>query len=463
MRALNSQDFALLSDHVYGQKGKNGIALVYDNNDDQKREVTLNGITYKVERIRENAQNGYFGAIYRRKDTNELVVVHRGTEFGTRQDREADMRMVKDHTNPQYNDANILTQEAEKLKNGKYRNALIYQTGHSLGGALAQLCGSRYSQYTETFNAFGAAGLKEALPINPLADRLIVNHRMGGDYVSSASNHLGRSIFYTTPLEVSNLRKGGFGTHSTEDDKFFANAGFRMPSSWDNLGSASDVYTSHAVSNFTPEHGLSVLSPNSPARKLAEDNMAMIERFNNYVKEEVRKSPDKFERSINLADNFIADNQRQYSNPHEQQERPQYAHLHQQMDSAKSYPNIEDMPQYAQNIYHQGKECFVDFCRHENIPYREEDLDRIGMSMAAAGYAQGLRGVSLIDVDERTREISIAHESPDLNEAVVNMDKAAVTPTAESLNQIQQTAQKFEYETQQRQLAQSQSRGMSIS
>ena len=197
--------------------------------------------------------------------------------------------------------------------------------------------------------------------------------------------------------------------------------------------------------------------------RLAEDNMAMIERFNNYVKEEVRKSPDKFERSINLADNFIADNQQQYSNPHEQQERPQYAHLYQQMDSAKSYPNIEDMPQYAQNIYHQGKECFVDFCRHENIHYREEDLDRIGMSMAAAGYAQGLRGVSLIDVDERTREISIAHESPDLNEAVVNMDKAAATPTAESLNQIQQTAQQFEYETQQRQLAQSQSRGMMIS
>ena len=137
------------------------------------------------------------------------------------------------------------------------------------------------------------------------------------------------------------------------------------------------------------------------------------------------------------------------------QQNNQYSQLH----SLK----IEDMPQYAQNIYHQGKECFVDFCRHENIPYREEDLDRIGMSMAAAGYAQGLRGVSLIDVDERTREISIAHESPDLNEAVVNMDKAAVTPTAESLNQIQQTTQQFEYETQQRQLAQSHSRGMMIS
>ena len=84
-----------------------------------------------------------FGAIYRRLDTNELIVVHRGTEFETRQDREADLRMVKDHTNPQYNDTKILTQEAKKLKNGKYRNASIYQTGHSLGGTLAQLCGKR--------------------------------------------------------------------------------------------------------------------------------------------------------------------------------------------------------------------------------------------------------------------------------------------------------------------------------
>ena len=365
MRALNSQDFALLSDHIYGKKDENGVKrLVFDN--EKNKEITLNGIKYAVERISDNPKNGYFGAIYRRLDTNELIVVHRGTEFETRQDREADMRMVKDHTNPQYNDARALTEVANAM--AKHNGAKIYQTGHSLGGALAQLCGSRYNQRTETFNAFGAAGLKEALPINPLSDRLIVNHRMGGDYVSSASNHLGRSIFYTTSLEVSNLRKGGFGTHSTEDDKFFANAGFRMPSSWDNLGSASDVYTSHAVSNFTPEHGLSILSPNSPARKLAEDNMAMIGRFNNYVKEEVRKSPDKFERSINLADKFIAENQQQYLTPYEQQERPQYAHLYQQMDSAKSDPNIEDMPQYAQHIYHQGKECFVDFCRHEKHP-----------------------------------------------------------------------------------------------
>ena len=174
-------------------------------------------------------------------------------------------------------------------------------------------------------------------------------------------------------------------------------------------------------------------------------------RGRSYTFEENERDVKKFWRTIDPYW-YLAQDENQREQPY------QYA----QTDIAKPALRIEDMPQYAQNIYHQGKECFVDFCRHENIHYREEDLDRIGMSMAAAGYAQGLRGVSLIDVDERTREISIAHESPDLNEAMVNMDKAAATPTEESLNQIQQTAQQFEYEEQQKQYAQSQSRGMSM-
>ena len=174
-------------------------------------------------------------------------------------------------------------------------------------------------------------------------------------------------------------------------------------------------------------------------------------RGRSYTFEENERDVKKFWRTIDPYW-YLAQDENQREQPY------QYA----QTDIAKPALRIEDMPQYAQNIYHQGKECFVDFCRDENIPYREEDLDRIGMSMAAAGYAQGLRGVSLIDVDERTREISIAHESPDLNEAMVNMDKAAVTPTAVSLNQIQQTAQRFENEEQQKQYAQSQSRGMSM-
>ena len=436
MIALNSQDFALLSDHIYGKKDENGEKkLVFDN--EKNKEITLNGIKYAVERISDNPKNGYFGAIYRRLDTNELVVVHRGTEFETRQDREADMRMVKSHTNPQYNDARALTEVANAM--AKHNGAKIYQTGHSLGGALAQLCGNRYGQRTETFNAFGAAGLKEALPINPLADRLIINHRMGGDYVSSASNHLGRSILYTTKNEVDNLRKGGFATQDTSDDNFLANK-------W-------NLYSSHAINNFTPEKGLSVLSPHSPAHQLAEENMAMLSRFNNLVKEKIRQSPQSFEKYINWADKFIAENQPQYSNPYEQQDRPQYAFLDLQINASK----LQNFSPENQKFFNTAMVHLTTYHKTNNLPIDEKKLQNSAMALTALAQSKNITDLTLFSV--KNDQYLIGNRNPTLNLASMDIGLSASIPVEKSFNQIQQTA---EYEEQQKQLAQSQSRGMSI-
>ena len=436
MRALNSQDFALLSDHIYGKKDENGEKkLVFDN--EKNKEITLNGIKYAVERISDNPKNGYFGAIYRRLDTNELVVVHRGTQFETRQDRESDMRMVKIHTNTQYNDARALTEVANAM--AKHNGAKIYQTGHSLGGALAQLCGNRYGQRTETFNAFGAAGLKEALPINPLADRLIINHRMGGDYVSSASNHLGRSILYTTKNEVDNLRKGGFATQDTSDDNFLANK-------W-------NLYSSHAINNFTPEKGLSVLSPHSPAHQLAEENMAMLSRFNNLVKEKIRQSPQSFEKYINWADKFIAENQPQYSNPYEQQDRPQYAFLDLQINASK----LQNFSPENQKFFNTAMVHLTTYHKTNNLPIDEKKLQNSAMALTALAQSKNITDLTLFSV--KNDQYLIGNRNPTLNLASMDIGLSASIPVEKSFNQIQQTA---EYEEQQKQLAQSQSRGMSI-
>ena len=439
MRALNSQDFALLSDHIYGKKDENGEKkLVFDN--EKNKEITLNGIKYTVEKISNNPQNGYFGAIYRRLDTNELVVVHRGTEFETRQDREADMRMVKDHTNPQYNDARALTEVANAM--AKHNGAKIYQTGHSLGGALAQLCGNRYGQRTETFNAFGAAGLKEALPINPLADRLIINHRMGGDYVSSASNHLGRSILYTTKNEVDNLRKGGFATQDTSDDNFLANK-------W-------NLYSSHAINNFTSEKGLSVLSPHSPAHQLAEENMAMLSRFNNLVKEKIRQSPQAFEKYINWADKFIAENQQQYLNPYEQQNRSQYAFLDPQINASK----LQNISPETQKLFNTAMVHLTTYHKTNNLPIDEKKLQNSAMALTALAQSKNITDLTLFSV--KNDQYLIGNRNPTLNLASMDIGLSASIPVEKSFNQIQQTAQLSEYEEQQKQLAQSQSRGISI-
>ncbi|HFC8496598.1 TPA: hypothetical protein ACFP3W_000783 [Neisseria subflava] len=141
-----------------------------------------------------------------------------------------------------------------------------------------------------------------------------------------------------------------------------------------------------------------------------------------------------------------------------QREQPyQYA----QTDIAKPALRIEDMPQYAQNIYHQGKQVLTDFFDKKGIAYDANSLDNIAMALASVGYPKYMRGVSLVNINNE--EIVIGHKAPELRTASVNMKIAANTPIEESLTKIQETAQAFEDEVQQKQIAQSQSRGIMIS
>lgn len=457
MRKLNSQDFALLSDHVYGNKGKDGVVrLVYDN--EANKEITLNGIKYAVEKIKENPENGYFGAVYRRLDNDERIVVHRGTEFGTRQDREADMRMVRDRTNPQYKDAAALTEFANSI--AKQNNVPIYQTGHSLGGALAQLCGHRYGHHTETFNAFGAAGLKEARPLNREALKNIVNHRMGGDYIAAAADHLGQSIFYTTPREVSNLRKGGFATPDTADDKFTANAGFSR-NGW---SVSSDLYDSHKVSNFTHVGGLSVLSPNSNARRLAQENREVLERFNDHVKEEIRQSPEKFEKYFNLADKYIAENNlRPNLYPEEHYvlnakasgvggfpdsviNRSEFS------QTAQSRPlTMDDMPEKARELCRQCRELLVEFDKEAGISRSSGEYDAVSRVMGVSSYAAGLPEAQFMHIEENG-QINIGYETPGgmRKQTSVHTDQALSTPLEDSIAQTRQAQKDLALAAEQR-------------
>lgn len=120
---------------------------------------------------------------------------------------------------------------------------------------------------------------------------------------------------------------------------------------------------------------------------------------------------------------------------------------------------LEAIPQHAQNIYQQSKQIFTEFCNKKDISYDERSLDNIAMALAAEGYANKMRGASLINIKENG-QILIGDKAPELRTASVDMQKAAVTPIEESLIKVQVTAQQFELETQQRQLVQVQSRGI---
>lgn len=122
--------------------------------------------------------------------------------------------------------------------------------------------------------------------------------------------------------------------------------------------------------------------------------------------------------------------------------------------------NLEAIPQNAQNIYQQSKKIFTEFCNKKDIIYDERSLDNIAMALAAEGYANKMRGASLINIKEN-RHILIGDKAPELRTASVDMQKAAVTPIEESIIKVQATTQQFELETQQKQLTQA--RGLSIS
>ncbi|MEZ7686786.1 calcium-binding protein [Neisseria sp. 20925_1_37] len=142
----------------------------------------------------------------------------------------------------------------------------------------------------------------------------------------------------------------------------------------------------------------------------------------------------------------------------ERDERDQYAA---DIDKPTAL-TIEDMPQNAQKIYYQGKQIFADFCAQKNIAYDANNLDNIAMSLASVAYKNKMSGVSLINI-KGNGEVLIGHKAPGLIMASVDIWEAAKTPVEESLSQIQQTAQRIEYEEQQKQIVQSQSHGARLS
>ena len=76
--SITSQEYANLTAHAYGKEfgGEKGQLRHLVN-----KNFMLEGVTYKLLEYMDK-DSGYQGAIYQRVDTGQIVVVHRGTEFG---------------------------------------------------------------------------------------------------------------------------------------------------------------------------------------------------------------------------------------------------------------------------------------------------------------------------------------------------------------------------------------------
>ncbi|WP_025878875.1 lipase family protein, partial [Stenotrophomonas indicatrix] len=193
---MNARENATLSNHVYK-----------DPLPPPDSDIAIDGTKYTV-LARRDSGNGYQGVVYLNIETKEVIAAHRGTEF----DRQAvldggvDAAMVTARINSQLGDALALTKQATKLaeENGY---GPVHVTGHSLGGALAQITAHHYNLPGDAFNPYGAAGLAYRLPEGQPANAApFTNHVMAGDLVSAGGPHYGKVEMYALPKELEVLR-----------------------------------------------------------------------------------------------------------------------------------------------------------------------------------------------------------------------------------------------------------------
>ena len=200
--------------------------------------LVVGGNHYKVLAVHNNSKTDYQGAVYQDVRTNEIIVAHRGTESMI--DAKVDLKMVLDRVNIQAEDAAKLARMALREADDFSKNnqnqlrPKITQVGHSLGGALAQIQSYRFNHEGVTFNAYGAAALKDI----PEGGNRVVNYARASDAVSAAAPHYGKVIILAKQSELTLLWTQGY------------NNSINMPPV-NTAASALVNLGAHSISNFT--------------------------------------------------------------------------------------------------------------------------------------------------------------------------------------------------------------------
>jgi Ca2+-binding RTX toxin-like protein len=135
-----------------------------------------------------------FQAVAYKNANNEIVISYRGTD--ELKDVFTDLQLPFGH-NDQYDAAKAFYKQVSDAN----QNAPISLTGHSLGGALAQLVGAATDTKATAFNAPGVANLlPSVLPENdnrtPADFTNITNHNLLADAVSTWGTQLGSKTNY---------------------------------------------------------------------------------------------------------------------------------------------------------------------------------------------------------------------------------------------------------------------------
>ncbi len=144
----------------------------------------------------QGSANGYFGAAFRNNQTGEIVVANRGsrgTLEGLRQDwGGSDIKIAAQGTlgiPDAFDDARAFASEIDFAN----PDAVITYTGHSLGGAEAQVQAAVTNGKAVTFGAPGVA-FAVSKDQAAAASNNVVNYVLPGDLVGMSGTHIGQTV-----------------------------------------------------------------------------------------------------------------------------------------------------------------------------------------------------------------------------------------------------------------------------
>ncbi len=155
------------------------------------------------------SENGFYAAAYKNNETGEIVIANRGSRpsvEGLKQDwfgSDVDIAKQSPGSIPKaFDEADDFARKVRSENPG----AEINFTGHSLGGAEAQVQAARLDTGAKAFT-FGAPGA--AFAVTPsqakAAEGLIINYALPGDPVAAHGEHIGQRMALT-PNGPSMLR-----------------------------------------------------------------------------------------------------------------------------------------------------------------------------------------------------------------------------------------------------------------
>lgn len=408
--------------------------------------LLIGGNHYRVLAVHKNPTTDYQGVVYQDVRTNEIVVTHRGTS--SMMDAKVDLKMVIHKANIQAEDAAKLTmlalKEADKFhnKHPEQSQPRITQVGHSLGGTLAQIQSYRFKQEGVTFNAYGAAALNGI----PKGGDKVINYALASDVVSAAGPHYGKMVILAQNHELMGMWAAGY---NTSINTFASQA----------TPAAAINWWSHSISNFTGSK--SILSERNyrPALELAERNKKMIDDYRGDVSF-IRSGIHKTNKSLNESQEMywkIRKNIDRDSNLMSWNDKEEKYNF---MQTVASF-NPQSLPPEAQKLFDSVKGHMTAYHEKNGLPIDKEKFQNSVMALTALGTSQGMTNATLFSVQRD--QYLIGELTPHLNRVGMHINESASIPAVESLNQIQQATRQSEYDEQQRQIAQTQTRGMSLS